>query len=698
MNIDIDDRRRAEEPLRAHERRFRSIVDGFPALVALRTPAGDLEYANRRYLEYFGATLEKLKRSAWGHNFHPDDLPKVRAAWREAAETGLPCDIECRHRADGVYRWFHMHGSPLRDTDGRIVLWYLLHTDIDDRKRAETLLAGEKRLLEMVAGGHSMSGILDALCQLVESSASGCYCSVVLVDPSGTRLEHGAGPSLPASYIASINGRPVNVDAGPCAMAAYLNKQVIAADLTSETRWAAHGWRPMALAHGLRACWSTPITSAAGRVLGAFAIYYNEPRTPTPYEQSLIEQVTHIASIAVERAQNDAALKRSEAFLAEAQHLSSTGSYVWRAATDQITCSEETYRIFELDQAGPVTLERISARVHPEDLPAFNEEVERCRRDGSDVEFELRLQMPNRSVKYLRVVSHSSRDESGQLEFTGAIQDITERRLSEQALGKVRSELAHVARVTTLGALTASIAHEVNQPLSGIITNASTCLRMLAADPPNVDGARETARRTIRDGNRASDVITRLRALFSKKDVTTEPVDLNEATREVIALSSSELQRSRVILRAQLAEDLPPVAGDRVQLQQVILNLLRNASDAMSGVDDRPRRLVIRTERDEDDHVRLTVQDTGVGFEPQALGRLFEAFYTTKSGGMGIGLSVSRSIIESHRGRLWAAPNDGPGATFSFSIPRASEGVADTHSLGAVRTPVTAARHVMRIP
>ena len=248
---------------------------------------------------------------------------------------------------------------------------------------------------------------------------------------------------------------------------------------------------------------------------------------------------------------------------------------------------------------------------------------------------------------------------------------MTERRLSEEALGKLRSELAHVARVASLGALTASIAHEVNQPLSGIITNASTCLRMLAADPPNVEGARETARRTIRDGNRASDVITRLRALFAKKDATTESVDLNEATREVIALSLSELQRSRVILRTELADDLPPVTGDRVQLQQVILNLLRNASDAMSGVEDRPRQLVIRTERDEGDRVRLTVQDAGVGFDPQAADRLFDAFYTTKSDGMGIGLSVSRSIIESHQGRLWATPNDGPGATFSFSIPRA---------------------------
>src|SRR5579862_1021788 len=223
--------------------------------------------------------------------------------------------------------------------------------------------------------------------------------------------------------------------------------------------------------------------------------------------------------------------------------------------------------------------------------------------------------------------------------------------------------------------MTASIAHEVNQPLAGIVTNAGTCLRMLAADPPNLDGARETARRTIRDANRASDVVTRLRALFAKKEAVAEAVDLNEAAREVVALSLSDLQRSRVILRSEFADDLPPVTGDRVQLQQVILNLLRNASDAMRDVDDRPRQLLIRTACDGAD-VRLSVQDAGVGIEPQRLGRLFEAFYSTKHDGMGIGLSVSRSIIEHHHGRLWAAANDGHGATFSFSLPRRHESIA----------------------
>ena len=203
---------------------------------------------------------------------------------------------------------------------------------------------------------------------------------------------------------------------------------------------------------------------------------------------------------------------------------------------------------------------------------------------------------------------------------------------------------------------------------------------MLSADPPNIDGARETARRAIRDGNRASEVITRLRALFGKKEATTELVDLNEAAREVVALSLSELQRSRVVLRTELADDLAPVTGVRVQLQQVILNLLLNALEAMRGVDDRPRQVVIKTEPDGRDRLRLAVQDAGVGLEPQRLDRLFEAFYTTKSDGMGIGLSVSRSIIESHHGRLWAEPNAGPGATFSFSLPFAKGPGTDSQS------------------
>jgi PAS domain S-box-containing protein len=253
--------------------------------------------------------------------------------------------------------------------------------------------------------------------------------------------------------------------------------------------------------------------------------------------------------------------------------------------------------------------------------------------------------------------------------------DLTERKQAQEALNRAGAELAHVSRVTALSALTASIAHEVNQPLAGIITNASTCVRMLSVDPPNLQGAHETVRRILRDGNRASGVIGRLRALFSKREFTLESLDLNDAIREVIALLSNDLQRNDIVLQPQLADDLPVVAGDRIQLQQVILNLLRNASDAMSEVHDRLRQLRIETALErQGENVRVTIRDMGVGLPAQSLDSLFDAFHTTKSGGMGIGLFVSRSIIERHNGRLWAEPNHGtPGATFCFSIPRGQD-------------------------
>jgi PAS domain S-box-containing protein len=366
-------------------------------------------------------------------------------------------------------------------------------------------------------------------------------------------------------------------------------------------------------------------------------------------------------------------LQRKEAFLAKGQRLSLTGTFSWRLDADEVVFSDEARRIFEFEPNAPVTFDRIGVRIHPDDISMLSEKMNQARTSGDNHDFEIRLRMANGIVKYVHASSHATSHQDGHLEYIGAIQDVTERRLSEEALGKLRSELAHMARVTSLGALTASIAHEVNQPLAGIVTNANTCLRALSADPPNIDCAREAARRAIRDGNRASEVVARLRALFSKRESTAEPVDLNEAAREVVALCSDDLQRNRVILRQQLAHDLRPVTGDRVQLQQVILNLIRNASDAMSAVDDRPRVLVIKTGRGEGDCVRLTVEDTGVGITEQEKERLFDAFYTTKSDGMGMGLSVSRSIIENHSGRLWATSNDGSGATFSFSIPCAAK-------------------------
>jgi PAS domain S-box-containing protein len=689
INTDIDDRRQAEARLRTHERRFETVVDGLPALVTLMRPDGQIEHANRHVLDYFGMSLEALNRREAGGTFHPDDWPGVLAAWRLSLETGEPYDFEARNGgADGVYRWFHIRGFPLRDPDGGIYLWYFLQTDIDARKHAEALLIGENRLLEMVALGRPVPIVLEAICRLVEETIAGCHCGILLIDPSGATFQRGVAPTLPDSYGKAKAGRPVRPENGPCGMAASLRTQVIVPDVASEARWDAVGWRDLALAHDLRSCWSTPILSLTGEPLGTFAIYQHTVGEPAPLDQALMQKFTHVASIAIERMRSEDALKRSEAFLAETRRLSSTGGVFKRMATGEITWSDEVYRMYDFEPGTPVTLERIMTRIHPEDAHAFEDMLEAQQR-GSNYQYEYRLLMPDQSIRHLHVVGHASRDQDGQLEYIAAVQDVTPRRRSEEALDRARSELARVTRVMSLGALTASIAHEVNQPLSGIITNASTCLRMLAAEPPNVAGALETARRTIRDGNRAADVITRLRALFGRKGLATETVDLNEAAREVIALSWSDLQRRRVVLRSELADDLPPIRGDRVQLQQVILNLLLNAVDAMSGVDDRPRLLWVRTERDGEARVRLTVQDAGAGFEPQDAERLFEAFYTTKNGGMGIGLSVSRSIVEGHHGHLWAASNDGPGATFAFSIPCGLEA-------GAELPTATDPRHIMR--
>jgi C4-dicarboxylate-specific signal transduction histidine kinase len=351
------------------------------------------------------------------------------------------------------------------------------------------------------------------------------------------------------------------------------------------------------------------------------------------------------------------------------ERVSLTGSFAWEVSTDKITCSEQLLRIHEFDDPATITAAAMRARIHPDDLPLLESTRAEVESGRGNPEYEIRLLMTDGRVKYVRAFAEVIQGADGQVICIGAVQDVSRRRLAEDALDKVRSDLAHLSRVTSLGTLTASIAHEVNQPLAGIMTNANTCARMLTADPPNVAGALETVRRTIRDSNRAAEVVSRLRALFSGRTAKTVGLDLNEAAAEVLTLMSSDLQRGRVQVQTNFAPDLPRITADRVQLQQVILNLLRNASDAMSSIDDRQRLALIETQREGDDAVRLSVRDCGVGFDTENAEQMFQAFYSTKNSGMGIGLSVSRSIIESHRGRIWAESRDGGGATFAFSIP-----------------------------
>jgi PAS domain S-box-containing protein len=364
-----------------------------------------------------------------------------------------------------------------------------------------------------------------------------------------------------------------------------------------------------------------------------------------------------------------AELRRSEALLAEAQKLSQTGSFGWNVSTEEIFWSEETYRIAGYDLATKPTLELVFQRIHPEDIASLQETLDRGVQNGTDLDFEHRFLLPDGSVKYVHVVAHAVRDEVQNLEYVGALMDITARKQAEEALRKAQGELAHVTRVMTMGELAASIAHEVNQPLTAVIANANASLRWLAAATPNLDEARDAVSRIIRDGNRAGDVIARIRALVQKTDSEKVRLDINQTVQEVAILMQNEAVRKGVALRMDLAAELPYVLADRVQLQQVILNLVMNGVEAMSSVADRPRELLVRSRQHESDQVLVAIQDSGIGIDRQNLEKIFNAFYSTKSQGMGMGLAISRSIVENHGGRLWAVPNDGPGATFAFALP-----------------------------
>jgi PAS domain S-box-containing protein len=749
----IENRKPADEALRATEFSAHMIVDGIPGLVALVSPAGEVEVVNRPLLEYFGKTLEEVRNWANNDMIYPDDIPLSNETFNNSLPTGRPFDVEERlRRFDGVYRWFQSRGLPLRDPEGRILHWYVLLTDIEERKqaedklrRSEAFLADGQRLSktgtfswsiekneikwsqelysmfdfdpatpvtlelissrvhsedlpmleDMVARARRGEGHFAYEHRIVIPDGSIKYIHLVghTVHDANGRLEYiGAAQDVTQRRLAEeqLRERELNLrritqtipgmlwSATPEGEVDYCNHPWLEFAAMTEDQAKGWGWATVIYPDdrdGLIESWRASLASGVPldvearlrRFDGTYRWFLFRANPLRDESGNIIKWYGTNTDIN-DRKRAEADLQESYLRLAEAQRLSKTGSFITDLVGDDHNWSEETFRIFEFDPSTKVTVQMVQNTVHPDDRPSFESMISRAM-TGEDVDFSFRILTPRGAVKHIRGMARVIEHVAGRPLFVGALQDVTESRLAEEALDKARSELAHVSRVTTLSALTASIAHEVNQPLSGVVTNADTCLWMLDTDPLNVDGARETVRRIIRDGNRAADVITRLRALFSKRAFTLEPVNLSEAALEVVALTLNDLQRNRVVLGSELADDLPVVAGDRVQLQQVILNLLRNAVDAMIKVDDRPRRLLIRTEREGADAVRLTVKDAGIGLDRQTMNKLFDAFYTTKSDGMGIGLSISRSIIERHQGRLWVEPNEGPGTTFAFSIP-----------------------------
>jgi PAS domain S-box-containing protein len=368
------------------------------------------------------------------------------------------------------------------------------------------------------------------------------------------------------------------------------------------------------------------------------------------------------------------ALQRSETYLAEAQRLSNMGSFGWRIGTEEIFWSKETYRIMGFDETVEPTIGLLLQRVHPDDRKLVQQQLDRALRGEPDYDYEYRLLMPDGDIKHLHVRAHRQVGEAGEEELVGALMDVTATRKAQEALQVAQTALAHVTRVSTLGEMSASIAHEVNQPLAAIVTNAESSLRWLSRQTPDTEEAVTGIRKIVTDAHRASEVIRRIREFSKKVDPEMIPLDINEVVEEAVTLLQYEAFRHGVAIRLDLDSRLLPVRGDRVQLQQVIINLAVNGMQAMTTVRDRDRVLIMRTQPHQSDRVLVAVEDVGIGIKPENADRLFSAFYTTKPDGLGMGLSICRSIVEAHGGRVWASPRIGPGMTFQFTISPYGQG------------------------
>ena len=605
------------------------LIDALPGLAWTALPDGRAEFLNRRWLDYTGLTAEQAADLGWIEAIHPDDRERVGDYWRSCVISGIAGDTEARmRRHDGAYRWFLFRANPVRDAAGNISRWFGTNIDIEDRRRGEEVLQSNERNLSLIIN------TIPAHIYVLNTEGAVQYVNQAVMDYTGLSMEDVQQEDYRDRVIHPEDFKRVRAPraAGLRRGAPFSTEQRVLGN-DGQYRWFLVRYKPLLDEQGRIVRW----------YVAAFDI---EDRKRAVDQLQLLANMMHSIPAAVWSVTPDGT-----------PDIVNQGWYDYTGHTPEYVHSHP---------------EAWMATMHPDDGEAAGKIYWDGIRSGSGFTMEARfLRARDQTYRWHLNRAVALRDPAGNvIRFVGTSTDIEDLKAAQEELHDARAALAHVTRVMTMGELTASIAHEINQPLSGIITNANTCLRMLASDQPNVEGARETARRTIRDANRASEVITHLRALFAKKETTAEPVDLTEVTQEVIALCISDLQRKGTLLRPELAGDLPAVIGDRIQLQQVILNLLTNAADAMLAVDDRPRELSIKTELDTDGLVRVTVRDSGVGFDSRDADKLFTAFFSTKPQGMGIGLSVSRSIIESHHGRIWAAKNDGPGATFAFAIPR----------------------------
>lgn len=614
------------------QRELQLTIDSIPAMISAYRPDGVHSYVNDVWTDYTGMTLDDVVAAKGAELFHPDD--PERAAWRAALASGDPFIAEAPiRRKDGVYQWFSIRRTPLRDQSGRIIKWYSIGFNIEDRKNAENAL------------GDSEARLAAAERQL----------------------------RLTLDYIPILAWRTK-----PDGYAEYLNKRWL--DYAGFTLENALGWQWMSVIHpddvpGLQTTWTSMLElkvpgECEARMQRADGVYrwFLFRAEPLRDESGAVAGWFGTNTDIEDRKQAENALQRHQAYLAEAQKLSKTGSFALNTEMDAHFWSDETYHIMAQPVGTKVTSDLILRRVHPDDRLKMVGELNRVLEGGEEWDYDIRLLMPDDSIKYLHVVARRVTYEVGRSEVTGALMDVTEARKAQEALYAAQSALAHATRVATLGEISATIAHEVNQPLAAIVANGQACLRFLDRDLPDLRSVRGAVEWVVKDGNRAADVIRRVRGLMTKAAFERSPVSVNEVIEEVAALLQRQLDAKSILLRFDL-QKVPLIVADRTQLQQVIINLMINAIEAMQDVTDRARILLIRSCRQDTGGASVCFEDTGTGI-PNDPEPLFNAFFSTKASGLGMGLSICRSIVEAHGGRLWAAPNPARlGAVFQFELP-----------------------------
>jgi PAS domain S-box-containing protein len=610
------------------ETRLRLIIDTIPGLVATMTPSGEVELMNQRLMNYHGKTLEEMKD--WLSRVHPEDQALAAERWRRSVETGDPFDVEERSlRADGVYRWFQARGQPLRNADGQIVRWYILLTDIDDRRRAEEALR---------ASEHNFRLIVDSIPGYVTAQR-----------PSGE---------------VELANQPFQAYSGKTADELKDWVQILH---PNDREGVISQWRASLEA-------GDPLDTEV-RIRRADGVYrwFHARVDPLRDTQHQIVRWYSLLTDIEDRKNTEEALRRSEQELSLI--VETIPALVWCAAPDG-ALTYVNQRVLEYTGATSDALAQAGWTnfLHSDDLGPTVEAWSRAVATGQQHDFQYRLRWADGEFRWFHVLGQPVRDSEGRItRWYGLLIDIDDRKNIEEALRNTQARLSRATQIATVGELAASIAHEVNQPLAAVVANGHACLRWLSAQPPNLGKAHEAVERIVRDGKDAGEVVRRIRALFKRATAEKTTIELNEIIREVLGLLHNETTRRRVTVEADLEKELTLVAGDRVQLQQLTLNLLLNGIEAMDPVLDRPRKLFVRSKRQNPDNVLVEIRDYGVGLKDPD--RVFEAFFTTKENGMGMGLAICRSIVEAHDGRLWAASGEDAGTTFSFTLPLHSDGI-----------------------